>query len=324
MSLPWLRDAWLQITADFHQQRLGHAHCIPERNELGAEAFTQALVDFLLCLAPDKRACGQCKSCLLRQSGTHPDYYLLASEDNKAIGVDKIRELTSQLQHTASQHGAKVAWIKNAEQMSVAAANALLKTLEEPTANTYLILSPKRSSQLLPTLRSRMRLHRLPEPSAAEVEAWLTKQLQRSLKEHEQQLLKRYAQAPLQVLAMLKGDKLTQQDHLGYVNQLAEALFTEQALPIPSKTDWDLWLTASELLLQELIRIKQRVAGQRLFFPDLQPAAQRWLQNQQVGLTELYQSLALCYDLRKVTGEQAGLNVPLLLQQQWLTWINKG
>lgn len=146
MSLPWLRDAWLQITADFHQQRLGHAHCIPERNELGAEAFTQALVDFLLCLAPDKRACGQCKSCLLRQSGTHPDYYLLASEDNKAIGVDKIRELTSQLQHTASQHGAKVAWIKNAEQMSVAAANALLKNARR-TNRQYLLNSQPKAQQ---------------------------------------------------------------------------------------------------------------------------------------------------------------------------------
>lgn len=323
MSLPWLRDSWRQIVADFKQQRLGHAHCIPAREELGAEAFTQALVEFLLCLSPGKQACGQCKSCLLRKAETHPDYYLIQSEDNRAIGVDKIRELTLQLQHTASQHGAKVAWIKNAERMTTEAANALLKTLEEPTANTFLILSPKRTNQLLPTLRSRMRLHRFQEPSAADVEAWLAEQLGRPMTSEEHEILQRYPNAPLVVRGVLRGDNLAKEDSLSYVNELAQCVFGNQPLPVPTKMDWQMWLDATELLLQELIRIRQRVAAQRLHFPSLSTDAQHWLQREQSSVTELNQRLALCYDLRKVTSEQAGLNGPLLLQQQWLTWIHK-
>ncbi|WP_417658366.1 hypothetical protein [Pseudidiomarina sp.] len=320
MSLPWLRESWRQVVSDFQQQRFGHAHCIPAREGLGAEAYTQTLAHYLLCLQPTQRACGRCKSCLLVQSETHPDYYVLRSEDNRAIGVDKIRELTQALQQTASQHGAKVAWIKNAERMTTEAANALLKTLEEPTANTYIILSPERTSALLPTIRSRMRLHTLNEPSWPEIEAWLIQQLGRSLTPEEQVRSQQFLGAPLHALAALKGEV---SDNIDYVGRLAQACCVDNKWPLPTKSDWAGWLDASEAWLQELIRIKQRVAQQRLRFPNSYQLAFDWLQREQITVAEINAWLALCYNLRKTTSEQAGLNVPLLLQQQWLQWKHK-
>ncbi|WP_404407899.1 hypothetical protein LG272_08265 [Pseudidiomarina marina] len=320
MSLPWLREPWRQLVADYHNQRFGHAHCIPDRKGVGAEAYTQTLVKFLLCLQPQKQACGQCKSCLLMEAGTHPDYYEVASEDNRAIGVDKIRELTQQLQQTASQHGSKVAWIKDAHRMTIEAANALLKTLEEPSGNTYLILSPERTSDLLPTLRSRMRLHTFHEPSQTAVEDWLTQQLGRTLSEAERVRSQQFPGAPLTALAALNGELA---DPVDFVQVIANAMISETAWPQPKKDDVQQWLEASLAWLQELIRIRQRVAQQRLHYPQLTLAAQEWLQREQISVTTLNGWLALCYNLRKITREQSGLNLPLLLQQQWLQWIHR-
>lgn len=317
MSLPWLREPWRQLVADYNNQRFGHAHCLPNRIGLGAPTYTETLVKFLLCLEPSQQACGKCKSCLLMAAGTHPDYYEVASEDNRAIGVDKIRELTQQLQQTASQHGSKVAWIKDAQRMTTEAANALLKTLEEPSANTYLILSPERTSDLLPTLRSRMRLHTFSEPNQATTQSWLTQQLGRSLTEAERVRSQQFPGAPLTALAALKGNFA---DPADFVTELASATIQNRPWPQPKKDDVQQWLEASLAWLQELIRIRQRVAQQRLHYPQLTQVAEQWLQREQISVTRLNGWLALCYNLRKITREQSGLNLPLLLQQQWLQW----
>ncbi|MBR9906573.1 MAG: hypothetical protein GYB30_00800 [Gammaproteobacteria bacterium] len=320
MSLPWLREPWLQVVSDIQKQRFGHAHCIPARADLGADTYCRALVDYLLCLQPQGKACGACKSCLLQQAGTHPDYYEVRSEDDKAIGVGKIRELTQSLQETANQHGAKVAWIKDAERMTVEAANALLKTLEEPTENTYIILTPLKTNGLLPTLRSRMRLHKFKEPSWAETEAWLTKKRGHALSADEQLRCRHLAHSPLKALSLLEGELADDTDHVG---QLAQAMCASGVWPQPGKPDWSAWLQASEAWLQELIRLRQRVAAERLRFPHLSELAHDWLQRQQITVSELNAWLALCYNLRKLTSEQSGLNAPLLLQQQWLQWKHK-
>ncbi|WP_417664103.1 hypothetical protein [Pseudidiomarina donghaiensis] len=320
MSLPWLREPWLQVVSDIQSQRFGHAHCVPARADLGADSFCQALVDYLLCLKPQAKACGACKSCLLQQAGTHPDYYEVSSEDDKAIGVGKIRELTQRLQETANQHGAKIAWIKDAERMTVEAANALLKTLEEPTENTYILLTPVKTNALLPTLRSRMRLHKFNEPSWPETEAWLMQKLGRSLSGEEQLQCRHLAGSPLTALSLLEGKHVDETDH---VAQLAQAMCRSGTWPQPSKQDWSSWLNASEAWLQELIRLRQRVAAERLRFPHLSDLAHDWLQRQQITVSELNAWLALCYNLRKLTSEQSGLNAPLLLQQQWLQWKHK-
>lgn len=320
MSLPWLREPWLQLVNDIQTKRFGHAHCIPARHDLGADSFVAALVGYLVCLQPQGKACGTCKSCLLQQAGTHPDYYEVSSEDDKAIGVGKIRELTQSLQETANQHGAKVAWVKDAERMTVEAANALLKTLEEPTENTYIILTPTKTNALLPTLRSRMRLHKFNEPSWSDTHAWLASQLGRALTEDEQLRCRHLSHSPLQALALLNGESV---DDTDYVAQLAQSMCGSAHWPQAGKTDWNSWLNASEAWLQELIRVRQRVAHERLRFPQLTEVAERWLQREQVSVTELNAWLALCYNLRKLTSEQSGLNAPLLLQQQWLQWKHK-
>ncbi|MFC0444775.1 hypothetical protein ACFOD1_11185 [Pseudidiomarina halophila] len=313
MSLPWLRENWRQLVNEYASGNLNHAHCLPWQPDLGAEAFIKEWLKLLLCTQARNRACGVCKSCLLHKAGNHPDYYEVASQDGKVVSVDQIRELTGKLQQTPNQAGAKVVWLRDAERMSITAANALLKTLEEPTQSTYFVVSPERTERLLPTLRSRMQLHRFNVPDETAVAQWLAQQLERVLTAAEQQLCKRYHHRPLALLEWLENDSVP----ADYPQQLASALLGDSGWPAPDKSSWRDWLLATEHLLNELVRLKQGLGNEHLQLVSQQEQLTRWLTEKNYQVTELNHWLKSCYDVRRKLAEQSGLNGPLLLQELW-------
>lgn len=316
MQLPWLRPLWRTLQHDLSQQRLSHAHCIAWQPQLGSDRLIQQFTRLLLCQHPQQQACGRCKSCMLAAAGNHPDYYSIDSVDNKAIGVDAIRDLTSQLQQTSNQFGGKVVWINHADRMTITAANALLKTLEEPTADTYFILSPERVSSLLPTIRSRMQVHVLNCPDLATLQHWLAQQLGRPTSAQEQQLLHQHPQAPVQVLRWIQANEFPADQ----VSLLATAWFEQQRWPDLERGDWSSWLDASEQLLHDLLRIQQGLGAEHLRQPSLLPRAQAWLQQQRITSSQFSQWLKSCYATRKMATEQSGLNGALLVQSLWARW----
>ena len=86
------------------------------------------------------------------QAGTHPDYYPLSPEKGKsALGIDAVRDVNDKLYERARLGGAKVVWISDAALLTDAAANALLKTLEEPPENTWFFLACEEPARLLTT-----------------------------------------------------------------------------------------------------------------------------------------------------------------------------
>nr|CAD7567245.1 unnamed protein product [Timema californicum] len=129
---------------------------------MGDEALVWGMSRWLMCQQRDGlKSCGQCHGCQLMQANTHPDWYRLEAEKGKStLGIDAVRQVTEKMYHFGQQGGAKVVWLPDAAQLSEAAANALLKTLEEPPANSWFFLSSRDPSRLLATLRSRcMALH---------------------------------------------------------------------------------------------------------------------------------------------------------------------
>ncbi len=103
-----------------------------------------------------------------------PDlHWLFPAEDKRTIAIDQVRDVTEALGLKGYRGGEKVVIVEPAEAMTAAAANALLKTLEEPTARTYLLLVSHRPERLLPTIRSRCQALAVPRPPAEEVAAWL-------------------------------------------------------------------------------------------------------------------------------------------------------
>lgn len=196
----WLINAFEQVQNSITGNKLHHAHIVSGKQGVGKSELVNHIAATLLCQAGERptKACGQCKSCQLMASGSHPDWYQVKSENQ--IGVDDIRLVSNKLNSSSGLMKGKVLLIHDAHKMTVAAANSLLKTLEEPTANTYLFLTTSKVSGLLPTIVSRCRRLGVTVESQAQTREWL----QTSFSEVNRDLFQLYWQRPLFLAALLQ------------------------------------------------------------------------------------------------------------------------
>lgn len=177
---PWHGEHWTRLQARRQREALPHALLLCGAGGLGKRAFAERFVRGLLCTQPQEGdACGQCRGCLLLAAGSHPDRVTLTfglrrdGTPRTEIVVDQIRELSARLAMSSQLGGWQVASIDPADAMNAAAANALLKTLEEPAAQTMLILLADAPWRLPQTIRSRCQRIEFHLPPVAEALAWL-------------------------------------------------------------------------------------------------------------------------------------------------------
>ena len=178
----WLLGLQQQLSRQIRENKLPHALLFSGVNGAGQEEIAQWLIKVLLCqglkqsseqnlneslshtshtsLENNKvtssiiQPCGFCKTCKLFASDSYPDHLTLVNDKN-TIGVDVIRKLGHFFERTAHIGTAKTALVNHADTMTISAANALLKTLEEPTSDSFIILTTHSSDLLLPTIISR-------------------------------------------------------------------------------------------------------------------------------------------------------------------------
>lgn len=173
---PWLDTTFTQLSSRIASAKLHHALLIQGPSGLGKSGFTIQLAHLLLCSArQEDKVCGHCQSCLLNSASNHPDLHIVESE--KQIGVDQIRDAIKKLVGAAHLSGAKVLIIYDAHTMTESSANALLKTLEEPTDNTFLLLTTDKPERILPTIKSRCEKLALPLPDLDTTIAWVRMQI---------------------------------------------------------------------------------------------------------------------------------------------------
>lgn len=173
---PWLIPDWHALSQTAEAGRLGHAWLLLGDPGLGKEQLAERLARLHLCQQPDRgEPCGQCHSCQLFDKGHHPDLGTVTI-DSKTIGVEAIREICARLQNSAQLGRGKVVIIPDAERMTESAANALLKTLEEPAGDSLLLLIASQVSRLLPTILSRCHKHVCQLPTEGETVRWLAEQ----------------------------------------------------------------------------------------------------------------------------------------------------
>jgi DNA polymerase III subunit delta' len=171
----WFRAASEEIDSALRAGRLAHGILIHEDPGAGGLDLARWITQRVNCTSEAKRApCGDCQSCRWIAAGHHPDVTQLSPEgESKQILIQPVRDLAADLALTAHTKGYKVAIVAPADAMNPFAANALLKTLEEPPARTLVLLVTSQPSRLLPTLRSRCSKLRLVAPSTEEAARWL-------------------------------------------------------------------------------------------------------------------------------------------------------
>lgn len=317
---PWLQGHWQQLSQARARGRMPHALLLSGPRGMGKMALAETLARALLCRTPaeDGQACGQCPACRQWQAGNSPDFLRLApEEEGKAIKVDQVRELCAGLALTSHGGGYKVAIIQPAERMNLNAANSLLKTLEEPTADTVLLLVAERPAQLPATIHSRCQQLVVAAPARAEALAWLTTQAGIAA-DRAALLLDLSAGAPLQARALAADDLLEQR--AGKLARL-EAVQTGRENPLRLAADWSQESDAATLAwmqdwIGDMIRIS--LAGETAPVRNADLRDRLHGMAGRAGLATLYAHLDRVTAALRMSG--SGVNRQLMMEDLILPW----
>ncbi|MEX0965019.1 MAG: DNA polymerase III subunit delta' [Pseudohongiellaceae bacterium] len=221
--LPWQVSQWLQLNRARSNDSLAHAYLFAGCEGLGKSLFAHSFAKSVLCQSPVKKqiaatessadsvseldvACGACSNCLKGGVGNHPDLLSIEPEEgSKNIKIDQIRRLSEFVIRSSHSGGAKFAIIEQAHLLNGNAANALLKTLEEPNRNTHVILVSDYPGRLVATIRSRCQKLAFPTPSSETTSGWLQQYVGGG---NIDTLLQAADGRPLTALRLSEGDSL--------------------------------------------------------------------------------------------------------------------
>lgn len=293
MIFPWQTDDWQALNA--LRAQMPHAILLHGQAGIGKRALAMAFGQALLCSTPasDGQACGQCESCHWLEQGNHPDFHLVRPEalddesdgadssdsgketkesskkkaPSKIIRIEQVRRLIDAVGVGTHRGGWRVVVMYPLEMLPVEAANALLKTLEEPPSNTLFLLITDRIDRLLPTILSRCRQQAVQPPSAETALAWLKAQGVPDAAA----LLAESGNAPLAAQEAASADERPQLSAL--VEQLSRAGSFEPlaAAELLQKTPLPLVFGTLQRWLFDLISLK--MAGRPRYFPAHADAA---------------------------------------------------
>ncbi|HEX5392079.1 MAG TPA: DNA polymerase III subunit delta' [Rhodocyclaceae bacterium] len=234
-------------------ETLHHALLLAGPAGVGKGRFAEALAARFLCESPKgDQACGVCEACHWFATGNHPDFRKIGLESDEPeeeegakpaksakaakktapstqIKIEQVRGLEDFIYVGSHRQGRRVVIIEPAEAMNVAAANALLKVLEEPPPNVHFLMVSSKWRSLLPTLISRCRRITFGVPETAAAVAWLQEQ---GVKDAEQNL-RLAGGSPL--TALQQAEKGRGDGAASFIASLAAGV----ADPIAAAAQWD-------------------------------------------------------------------------------------
>ena len=174
MQIKWLQGQIERLRGAWAAGKFPHALLIHEAPGAGGQCLALWAAQLVLCRQPAEAPCGQCPACRHVLRRQHPDLALLGPiEEATQIRIEQVRELSADLALTAHQGGYKVGIVSPADSMNRFAANALLKTLEEPPPRTLLALVVTQPSRLPPTILSRCQRVTVRAPTREQALEWL-------------------------------------------------------------------------------------------------------------------------------------------------------
>jgi len=290
-GLRFLRDILGQervlshLKTAMRRERLSHAYLFLGPAGVGKATTARALAGALNCTQPaaDGDACGTCPSCRRLAAGTHPDFLVISPEESKAqISIEHIRELRRLTGYPPLGGGWRVVLIKPAEALSAqndAAANALLKTLEEPPPRHLLVLTARGEADLLPTIVSRC--HKLafaPLPAALIIRELESR---RGLSRSQAALVAALSGGSLGRALVLEPAELVQQrdqvlSDLDHLTRGSTAAVLEWAQRLTkNRADLDNFLLLAQLWYGDLLLDHFQASHDLLAHQDLLPALEQ-------------------------------------------------
>jgi DNA polymerase-3 subunit delta' len=316
---PWLEPYSASLVAALEQGRFPHALLLSGQPGMGKAAFAEYIAALLLCESPagSQAPCGHCPGCVQFDAGSHPDYFFVEPEEDSAvIKIDQVRELAARLSLSSHRGGYKVAVLHPAESMNINAANSLLKTLEEPSDNTVLVLVCTHPAHLPPTIRSRCQQIRIAAPDRELARSWLSVQLP----DQDMEVYLHLANgAPLEALRQAREGRLEErrerfQALVGILDGRTSPLTVAQAWSKDEDLQGIRWLRD---WLMDLLRIRMTGQGRQLRSVDLADALSRLAQR--LDSRVMFDQLAHINRTLRLTAASS-LNRQLMTEDILLAW----
>ncbi len=326
--IPWNTEIWQGLVERYQGAGLPHASLLLGNEGTGKRPLAFRLAKFLLCQAADKKTtkdasfCDNCHSCKLIDAGSHPDYFICDQEaKGKQIKVDAVRKLNDFLAKTPQISACQVVQIYPVEAMNTNASNALLKTLEEPSGESYLLLMVERLGSVMPTIRSRTQRINLHPPTIELAVEWLAKRLPSTPVEDLASALRQCGGGPLKADDWLREGLLAQDE--AYISLMQGWLSGQKQLQDTSKllAKFDLsdtinWWTGLSL---DIMKLGMGAEASQLSHPQ----QVQWIE-QLVATVSKLKLLTLQQKLQEVAGclaaGQGNYNASLLIESLLLDW----
>lgn len=230
---PWLGDAFDALIRIYRHGNLGHALLLAGPRGAGKSNLAHALASNIVSAEVHDPGVLTAASAIDARDAAadtetrHPDVHVLAPiGDKRTISVEQVRDAIDDLALTSLGGVAKVLIVEPAEAMTSAAANALLKTLEEPTAATYFLLVSHQPGFLPATVRSRCQLYRVPNPSAESALAWLAADSEPAAQPELEGLLAICGGQPLRAAELIVQEKININNQL---ENLVNSIYDDSA-----------------------------------------------------------------------------------------------
>ncbi|PCI37502.1 MAG: DNA polymerase III subunit delta' [Thiotrichales bacterium] len=310
----WQDQQYLLMQRLIENNKLPHALLFLGEQGLAKSEFAMHLAKDLLCYKSQK-ACGSCGSCLLWQQDWHPDCFHHPEEDT-SIKIDSIHNLIEFLQQTSQQGAYKVAILQNINTLTESAANALLKTLEEPLGESVILMTATNSTNLLPTIVSRCQKVTFMKPDFASTVDWIKQQGEDFGKFSNQQYELAYELygTPLTIQSNLQ-DKMSQ--HVGLIECLLQAYDPIKLAQEYQQIPVEIIIRILEVLITDLVKLKMQ-GGDYISLKSYKTALSDFANK--IELSNLFTLREKVFHILELLQSKIQLNKLLLLENLFITW----
>jgi DNA polymerase III subunit delta' len=321
MIYPWQAALWQRLTDAFTRGKLPHALLFSGIADIGKTAFVATFVRFILCSKRKEMGlfCDtqeKCHACHLVETNVHPNLHSISpTTAGHAIKIDQIRDMIEFATHSAVLGQYQCIIINPAQQMNQFAANALLKTLEEPAPNVFLFLVTTERSRLPATIVSRTMHVTMPVPRQQMALTWLQQQLKNPADKINIELALTLAMgAPLRALTLIQKDQWETRKLVYQVLQTMEASPSSfmRNVSLLQEVETEVLFNFVLSWVMDMVKIKCGVAIQYIqnhdYTASLQEVAEGF--SQEVILTHLRRITTMYHDFT----QGVNMNKSLLIE----------